>query len=70
IAMPGMSGLELCAQIHRQWPDLPVILTTGYSTEFVDVSHEQAERFDLLPKPYRVEELSARLHSCVQRHRR
>lgn len=69
IAMPGMSGIELYTQIHRQWPDLPVILTTGYSTEFADFSHDQAERFDLLQKPYRIEELSARLHSSVQRQR-
>ena len=31
--MPGMSGLELAEQLAELRPQLPVILTTGYSDE-------------------------------------
>jgi PAS domain S-box-containing protein len=30
-AMPYMTGLELSRVIHRTWPELPVILATGYA---------------------------------------
>ena len=30
-AMPQMSGLQLIAVIKERWPDLPVILATGYA---------------------------------------
>jgi CheY-like chemotaxis protein len=30
-AMPKMSGVQLIAAIREQWPDLPVILATGYA---------------------------------------
>ena len=30
-AMPGMKGTELAVEIRASWPDLPVILATGYA---------------------------------------
>ena len=30
-AMPKMTGLQLAHAIRKRWPDLPVILATGYS---------------------------------------
>jgi CheY-like chemotaxis protein len=29
--MPGMTGLDLLAEISAEWPDLPVILASGYA---------------------------------------
>ncbi len=31
-SMPGMSGLELLAQIRDRWPEIPVILMTAYGS--------------------------------------
>lgn len=33
IVMPGESGIELRRTIAERWPDLPVILVSGYSAE-------------------------------------
>ena len=30
-AMPGMTGVQLAAAIRAEWPDLPIILATGYA---------------------------------------
>jgi CheY-like chemotaxis protein len=30
-AMPRMSGTQLVEAIRRDWPDLPVVLATGYA---------------------------------------
>ena len=31
IVMPGMDGIELAREVGRRRPDLPVLLTTGFS---------------------------------------
>ena len=55
VVMPGMSGIELGHEIHRRHPHLPVILTSGYSHV---LAQEGRHGFELLQKPYAVEELS------------
>ena len=65
VVMPGINGIELGQEIRLRYPDLPVILTSGYS-------HVLAEKgrhgFELLQKPYAAEELSRMLRR-VSRHR-
>ncbi|WP_116830385.1 histidine kinase famiy protein [Pseudomonas syringae] len=67
IAMPGMSGLELYAEIEARYPWMPVVLTTGYSTEFATIAQDETQRFDLLQKPYSRDDLAAILHKAVSR---
>ena len=62
VVMPGVSGVELGRRIRAHWPDLPVVLTSGYSHVLAeDVRHG----FDLLRKPYSVEELSGVLRRAM-----
>ncbi|CAM3485856.1 PAS domain-containing protein [Pseudomonas floridensis] len=68
IAMPGMSGLELYAEIETRYPWMPVVLTTGYSTEFAQLAQDESHRFDLLQKPYALEDLAAILHKAACRN--
>jgi len=55
VVMPGMTGIEMAQQIRKLYADLPVVLTSGYS-------HVLAQNgtfgFELLQKPYSVEQLS------------
>jgi signal transduction histidine kinase/CheY-like chemotaxis protein len=55
VVMPGITGIELAQEIRRLYPDLPVVLTSGYS-------HVLAQNgtfgFELLQKPYSIEQLS------------
>ena len=60
-AMPGMTGLELAAQLSRRWPDLPVILATGYA----DVLDHSAMSIPFLPKPYRQQTLATLLSQVL-----
>jgi two-component system NtrC family sensor kinase len=59
VVMPGMTGLELAQEIRRQYADLPVVLTSGYSHV---LSEHGSHGFELLQKPYSVEQLSRVLH--------
>ena len=65
VVMPGMSGIELGQEIRLRYPDLPVILTSGYSHVLAE---EGRHGFELLQKPYAAEELS-RVLRRVSRHR-
>lgn len=55
VVMPGMSGVELAKEVRRRSPDVPVVLTSGYSHV---LAQEGTHGFDLLQKPYSVEALS------------
>lgn len=56
IIMPGgMSGVELARQIRARFPELPVLLTTGYSRSLSD----QTSEFPLLTKPYAFDALAS-----------
>jgi signal transduction histidine kinase len=56
-AMPGATGLELARQIRMGWPDLPVLLATGYA----DLPEGEAVDVPLLAKPYTQEELGGHI---------
>ncbi|WP_425230841.1 ATP-binding protein [Sphingomonas sp.] len=58
VVMPGMSGIELAGEVRRRYPDVPVVLTSGYSHV---LSQDASHGFELLHKPYSVEQLSRAL---------
>ena len=62
VVMPGMSGLELGAEIRRLYPDTPVVLTSGYSHV---LAQNGQHGFELLHKPYSVEQLSRVLRKAI-----
>ena len=64
VMMPGMSGIELGREIRRKYPDLPVILTSGYSSVLAE---DGTHGFELLRKPYSIEELSRTLGRTLHR---
>ena len=56
VIMPGMNGVDFAIELGRLYPKLPVVLTSGYSNVLAD---EGTHGFDLIPKPYSIEALSA-----------
>ena len=61
-AMPGMKGTELAVEIRASWPDLPVILATGYA----ELPKGRALRLPLLRKPYAQEDLAAAIGNVIR----
>ena len=64
VMMPGMSGIELGQEIGRLYPSVPVILTSGYSEVLAQTG---THGFELLHKPYSIDELSRALREVVRR---
>jgi FixJ family two-component response regulator len=63
--MPGgMSGVALADEVARRRPELPVLLTTGYSG---GTFHPPNPHLALLRKPYRMEELAEALTAALER---
>ncbi len=65
IVMPGASGVELAHQARKLQPSLKVLLTTGYPRDALrsDLSFE--EGWEILPKPFHLDELSAKIQSIL-----
>jgi two-component system NtrC family sensor kinase len=65
ILMPGArNGLHLAREIEERFPDIPVLLTTGYSAGAQD-----AVRYGVvvLQKPYNLEALRRHIHEATER---
>ena len=64
IVMPGgMSGVELGREVRHHYPNIPVVLTSGYSHVLAE---EGRHGFEVLHKPYAVEDVSRVLRSKRQ----
>ncbi|WP_156383775.1 PAS domain-containing protein [Methylobacterium sp. Leaf456] len=55
VVMPGMGGIALARLLRQKFPELPVVLTSGYSHV---LAQDDAHGFELLRKPYSAQELS------------
>ena len=65
-AMPNMTGVELARTIHERWPDLPVILASGYAEIPEGAGCHIAAR---LEKPFGEDLLRAALQKALARAR-
>ncbi|HEX8225949.1 MAG TPA: GAF domain-containing protein [Allosphingosinicella sp.] len=61
VVMPGMSGVEFARILRERSPELPIVLTSGYSHVLVE---EGRHGFPLLQKPYSAEAVARALHDA------
>jgi two-component system KDP operon response regulator KdpE len=66
VNMPGMSGLETCAEI-RTSSDVPIIMLTIRNSERDKVQALDAGADDYVVKPFGVQELMARIRAALRR---
>ncbi len=59
VRMPGMSGIELAAQVGARHPGVPVVLISGYFQAEKDGVH-------FLKKPFSLEELQAAVLTALR----
>ena len=64
IVMPGpMNGLALAETCRDNFPDIPVLLTSGYS----DAAQLADDRFDILRKPFELSALERAVEAVIER---
>lgn len=61
VVMPGMSGIELAHEARRQWPQLRIILASGYAAPAVAQGQSGTGDFVLITKPYSVAQILRQL---------
>lgn len=66
LIMPGaLNGYDLAAKIAVEFPELKVLLTSGYASDVVTGSLTHDAPMDILHKPYRQSDLAQRLHALL-----
>ncbi|VXC77225.1 Blue-light-activated histidine kinase / Response regulator [Sphingomonas sp. AX6] len=64
IVMPGeMNGVELATSVRGEYPDIQILLTTGYSDRALDA---ESRNFPLVRKPWRRAELAQRIRTLLE----
>lgn len=64
IVMPGdMNGVELATTVTGEYPQIPILLTTGYSDRALDA---ESRNFPLVRKPYRRAELAQKIRTLLE----
>lgn len=66
--MPGITGIELAQKIHSIRPGLPVILSTGYSTQVSDTGSLEGSISIVLPKPVTKKEYARSVRTVLDDH--
>jgi FixJ family two-component response regulator len=56
-----MSGIDFAQIVRERWPEVPIVLTSGYSHVLVE---EGRHGFPLLHKPYSAEAVAKALHEA------
>jgi two-component system cell cycle sensor histidine kinase/response regulator CckA len=57
-SLPGMSGVDLLAEIRKLVPDMPCIFSSGYPISESDVPDEIRNKTFYLQKPYKPQQLT------------
>jgi PAS domain S-box-containing protein len=66
IVMPGdLTGYDLAAKIETRFPDLKVLLTSGYSGDIPTAGRTSDPAYSILQKPYRQLDLALRLQALL-----
>ena len=65
IVMPGLDGIGLALKVTSDWPDLPILLMTGYSAE-----RQRAYNLDelicrVIMKPFNLEQICRAVDSVL-----
>jgi CheY-like chemotaxis protein len=61
VSLPGMSGIDLAKALVKQYPRLPVVISSGYGLNMELILGETRPSVFLLPKPYDMPALESTL---------
>lgn len=67
IRMPGMSGLELLAELKHNFPGLPVIMITAFASPDDAVMAMKNGAFDYITKPFNVDEIKGVIKAATNK---
>ncbi len=67
VRMPGTTGLQLCDELHRTRPDIPVVVMTAFGSLETAVLAMRAGAYDFITKPVGLDVLALTIGRAVER---
>ncbi|MBN1957050.1 MAG: sigma-54-dependent Fis family transcriptional regulator [Desulfuromonadales bacterium] len=64
--MPGISGIDFCAELHANRPDLPVVIMTAFGSLETAIGALRAGAYDFVTKPVDLDLLALSLGRAFQ----
>ena len=65
LSMPEMDGWAVAGEIRRNWPDVKIVLITGYALGPETIKHRRALVNEVIFKPIRFDDISATLSQVL-----
>jgi PAS domain S-box-containing protein len=66
VIMPhGMNGIELATRARERYPDMKIILASGYPLPALKLEHSNLSHFAFVNKPYRLSDLARSLRTAA-----
>ncbi len=69
VIMPGASGQEAMKKMRERNPEILVVLSSGYSKNFLSEDITEDARVSFMQKPYSMEELAREIRKCLDLHK-
>jgi len=66
IMMPQVNGIEMLGMIKERWPDLNVLMVTGYPSIETAVEATRLGAVDYIPKPFTPQELREKVEEALK----
>lgn len=66
LMMPQVSGLELIEIVKKYYPEIDVLVITGYASIDTAVKATKLGALDYIPKPFTPDELTDRIHKAAE----
>jgi DNA-binding NtrC family response regulator len=67
LKMPGMDGMTMMGQVKNKWPNIPVIIMSGYVTHEIAEEVAQTDAATFLAKPFTPDELVEALDEVLKK---
>jgi two-component system cell cycle sensor histidine kinase/response regulator CckA len=65
VVMPGLSGPMIADQLREHYPDMKVLFMSAFEDRQVVRRYVKGEGFELLAKPFQIEELAAKVKAML-----
>ncbi len=65
ISMPLMDGIALALAVSRDWPNLPVVLMTGFADQRERASGLDSLIKGVIVKPFQIEDVRAKIRAVL-----
>lgn len=66
VRMPGLTGMELLAEVHGKWPEIPFVLLTAYGSVETAVAAMKSGAYDFLTKPVNLDHLDLLVERAIK----